>query len=210
MTGVLITGGEKPPYKQVEEVIALADIVCLADSGYDYCLHNCFDFDILLGDMDSVKAQVGGVPSHKILQFPRDKDYTDTELGLKYLYDRGCDEVVLIGAGGGRTDHLLAVYSLFYRPVRPHVWYTSCEKIIFTEGRFVLEGRAGSEVSVFPVSNSNCTMKSIGLKWNLEGLNWRTGSVGISNVITSDYAEITAVTGALLILLPLLGNEFDG
>ncbi|QEN05877.1 hypothetical protein EW093_14595 [Thiospirochaeta perfilievii] len=54
MKCVLITGGERPPFYMVRELIK-ADYTCIADSGFDWAYENSLEFNIIVGDMDSVK-----------------------------------------------------------------------------------------------------------------------------------------------------------
>jgi thiamine pyrophosphokinase len=48
-------------------------------------------------------------------------------------------------------------------------------------------------------------MHSDGLKWPLDGLTWRHGDVGISNVAIKDEVAIEMLTGRLIMVRELEG-----
>ena len=49
----------------------------------------------------------GGEGAREVVRFPAEKDYTDSQSCLREALARGCGQVVLAGATGGRLDHLL-------------------------------------------------------------------------------------------------------
>ena len=142
----------------------------------------------------------------EILTYPRDKDYTDTELAVATLRERGCGRVGILGGGGGRLDHLLGIYALFQREQAPDFWITAREEVFLVKGEFRLEGWKGREVSFFPVGERPAAMTSRGLKWPLDSLTWKAGDFGISNVVLADTAEVRMKTGRL-ILVKALGER---
>jgi len=146
----------------------------------------------------SILADYGNV-----LEFPRDKDETDTELGIRELRSRGYGRLVLAGGGGGRLDHLLALRSLLERPAGPDEWITATCRIVrfATETRFSVT--AGSTVSVFPLAGGAAGMHSEGLKWPLDGLAWDNAHFGVSNVaVTGDFL-VNPGSEPLFVVLPL-------
>jgi len=139
-------------------------------------------------------------PQERIRRYPRDKDDTDAEIGLQALWDRGIRQVVVAGGGGGRVDHLLGLVSLFERGKTPTLWYTSREIIQVVEGTHVVSGCQGQTVSFFPLGDTVTGMSSTGLKWSLDGLEWRRGDMGISNVFSEDPCTISVKHGRLLMI----------
>jgi thiamine pyrophosphokinase len=139
----------------------------------------------------------------RVIRFPREKDYTDTELALNLLREKGCARSILVGGGGGRLDHLLAVYSLFHRSSPPSVWVTDKYEVVYIKEKYRLTARPGEEVSFFPVGEGSVRMKSRGLKWPLDSLEWRTGDAGVSNIVTEAPAEIEVLSGAVILLSAL-------
>jgi thiamine pyrophosphokinase len=152
-----------------------------------------------LGDPDCLKKY----PEERILRYPEDKDYTDTELALRLLWDKGCDETWLLGGGGGRLDHLFAIRSLFERDPGPNRWITAENDIRGITGDISLEIPSGSLVSVFPLGAGPWNAKSQGLRWPLEDLPWNPGFFGISNSAGDGFFSIKVVEGRFLVILPL-------
>lgn len=50
----------------------------------------------------------------QIIEFPCEKDKTDTQIAIEYLAENGFDEVVMLSCTGKRLDHVLANISLLY------------------------------------------------------------------------------------------------
>lgn len=71
--------------------------------------------DMIVGDFDTVKPEVLAYyrrMEHIVGHPPAGKDETDTELALKGPGHRNT-EVVVLGATGGRMDHMLGIHLLF-------------------------------------------------------------------------------------------------
>jgi thiamine pyrophosphokinase len=214
MQGLLVTGGEAPPRRRLESRLGDFGLVCAADSGLDTLVAWGMVPDIIVGDMDSVSSPslVENFPRARIIIEPRDKDETDTELGISALAAGGADTIVLAGGGGGRIDHLLAIRAIFERrsPLRrPSEWHIAREAIyLVEEGRSLgIEAAAGATVSVFPLAGGASGMSSSGLRWPLRGLDWGAGDSGVSNLALAGSFSVSAGRGDLLVVLLLDGPE---
>jgi thiamine pyrophosphokinase len=209
MEALLVAGGEAPPRSRFEARFGGFGLVCAADSGLDTLVSWGLTPDLVVGDMDSVSdpGLVERFPKAELLFSPRDKDETDTELGLRALAERGAERIILAGGGGGRLDHLLAIRSLFERRggPRPAEWHTRGEAIyLVRESRKLeLEVHTGATVSVFPLADGAEGMSSEGLKWPLSGLAWGPGDCGVSNVAMQGRISVSSGKGDLLVLLLL-------
>jgi thiamine pyrophosphokinase len=205
-TGVLLAGGEVPPLDRVLDIIRKASVVVAADSGYDYLKENGLSCDYFVGDMDSTRYPdlVHGMPSDRLRLAEQDKDETDTEMGLRLLWEQEIEYTVIIGGGGGRLDHLLGIVSLFEREKYPNEWYTNREVVYAVDRPMSFTGWKGETVSFFPVGNSQCRMRSAGLKWPLDGLVWEHGRQGISNIVTEETARVEPLEGRLICIRTLM------
>jgi thiamine pyrophosphokinase len=203
--GLLLLGGEGPRRAQLEEVLRAAALVVAADSGFDLAVRLGLEPDLLVGDLDSVadSPQLAAFPPERVRRYPRDKDETDAELGLRLFAERGFRRVVLAGGGGGRLDHLLAVAALFERENPPAAWYTAQERVERVDGEALLSGCQGLRVSFFPLGAGAGGLSSAGLKWPLDGLEWPRGWGGVSNLITADPARVRVGRGSLLMVREL-------
>jgi thiamine pyrophosphokinase len=219
MRGIVFTGGEGPAEALCGRLAQAADLVVAADSGFLAARKAGVSPGWIVGDMDSLgdPALLDGFPPERVIRYPREKDFTDTELALKLLWERGCDEAWLLGGGGGRTDHLLAIRSLFEREPSPDRWLTGAEDIrrLRCGGRLVFPetGDALRGISVFPLGNGPWKAESRGLKWPLDRLVWSRGFFGVSNEAPSGGFSVSAARGDFLVMAPLcngqliMGNE---
>jgi len=201
-----VIGGDAPPFSAVEPRLGEFSFVCAADSGLDTLRAWGLRPDLVVGDMDSVSDPALLSGYGEVLAFPRDKDDTDTEIGISELRRRGYRRVVLAGGGGGRLDHLLALRALLERPNGPDEWICSGERVVRIDepSDFLVE--PGSIVSVFPLAAGASGMSSEGLKWPLDGLSWDQGHFGISNVAVSGRIRVDPGWRPLFIVLPLQGR----
>jgi thiamine pyrophosphokinase len=200
--GLLFIGGEGPSVEALRACALEADMTVAADSGLDRALAAGISPDLVVGDMDSLSdaALLRGFPPESVLAFPRDKDETDTEIGLRILRERGCGAITLAGGGGGRIDHLLGIALLFERDPPPVRWLTDKEDIRLVDGEAAFSGWKGATVSVFPLGERAADMHSEGLQWPLDGLTFLRGFGGISNRATADRVRITVGSGRLLVI----------
>ena len=204
MTGIVITGGDRPSFSKVESLIRNAEYIVAADSGLEYCNMHRIEPDYIIGDMDSLenKELLDSYSNVQVERHPEEKDFTDTELGLNHLYEKGFKRTVLIGGGGGRPDHFLAIYALFFQKRKPDLWITNDSVFQLIKGKMEFELSIGSELSLFPLS-SNCRMKSKGLYWPLDSLKWNPGDHGISNKTTEKIVVIEVLQGEFLMIQEL-------
>ncbi|MFQ3620298.1 MAG: thiamine diphosphokinase [Spirochaetales bacterium] len=204
MLGVVFTGGLGPSLQEVREYIHRATWIVAADSGLLLAERMGVKPQVIIGDMDSLPSSYlsDRYKDVEVLQYPEEKDDTDTELALKLIRSRGCDESVIIGGGGGRLDHLLGLVSLFYRTNPPNRWFTHQEEVVLISEFQEILGRVGQIVSFMPVGLEVCRMKTTGLRWPLDSLVWKPGDIGIHNILVLDRATVTMIQGKLLMILP--------
>ncbi|MDR1429183.1 MAG: thiamine diphosphokinase [Spirochaetaceae bacterium] len=204
MRGIAFIGGEGPPPEISGKLAGEARIIAAADSGLMAAEEAGLRPDWITGDMDSLDtmARLEKYPPGRVIRHPRDKDYTDTELVLELLWGCGCDEVWLIGGGGGRLAHLLAIRSLFEREKSPSRWITAREDSFCLDSsskEFIQPPR--TVVSVFPLGNGPWKISSRGLKWPLGQVQWNRGFAGISNETPQGRFDVSASEGRFLVML---------
>jgi thiamine pyrophosphokinase len=211
--GIAFIGGEGPPpelCRRLFEEAACGEtppVTAAADSGLLAAEAAGLRPDWVLGDMDSLGdlSRLDSYPPERVLRYGTEKDYTDTELALGLLWEKGCDEVWLLGGGGGRLDHILALRSLFERDPCPSRWITGAEDLycLAAPAEFSPAVPGGGLVSVFPLGEGPWEAESAGLKWPLAGVPWDRGFFGLSNVAEGALA-IRVRRGRFLVVLPLV------
>jgi len=155
-----------------------------------------------MDSIDDIK-RLDKYPKEKIIRYPCDKDYTDTELALNLLWEKECEEVFIIGGGGGRIEHLFAIRSLFEREKSPDRWFTKNEDIYCLKNgeELTLAVKPKNMISVFPLGEEPWTARSAGLKWNLDGLSWDRGFFGVSNIALKNSFSVFSDKGRFLIIV---------
>ncbi|GHU82377.1 hypothetical protein FACS189468_6510 [Spirochaetia bacterium] len=221
MRGIAFIGGEGPGPAECRRLVEEGAVpisgdegggvlMAAADSGLMAAEAAGLRPDWIVGDMDSLDdpRRLEAYPPGRVLRYQRDKDYTDTELALRLLWEQGCTETWLIGGGGGRTDHLFALRSLFEREPCPVRWITAAEDIFCLREGAVLDVSLTREgprpppcfISVFPLGSGPWEAQSRGLRWPLSGLRWDRGFFGISNEAAGESLSIRSVRGKFLVL----------
>ncbi|OQY35008.1 MAG: thiamine diphosphokinase [Spirochaetaceae bacterium 4572_59] len=208
MTGIVITGGRCPSYCFIEKYIKDDCYIVAADSGLEYCMKNGIKPDYIIGDMDSLRDEtlLHSFPPAMVERHSSEKDNTDTELGLEHMYQAGMDSVILIGGGGGRPDHFLAIYSLFFRARKPDFWITHNSIFSTISGLCSFSAEIDEEISLFPL-DACCRMRSKGLFWPLDQLEWGLGDTGISNKASENTVSIEVLRGELLMVQSLKSSD---
>ncbi len=202
MIGVLFIGGEGPEQRFYDKYVGRGDFIIAADSGLELAEQLGIVPNMVVGDMDSISdiSLLDKYGRERVKIYPRDKDETDTEIGVRIFKEMGYNDIIIVGGGGGRFDHLLGIVNLFERPFRPKRWVTSREVIFLIEKDFYAFGWKGATVSLFPVGERAREMKSSGLKWPIDGLEWKRGYYGISNVVISHKLYIGVGDGKILLI----------
>ncbi|EPH98480.1 thiamine diphosphokinase [Enterococcus faecalis 13-SD-W-01] len=108
---ILLAAGAKPatwPQIQTSDY----DYFIGIDRGSLYLLEAGVPLDLAVGDFDSLneaEKKLVFSSAKEVRQSPAEKDDTDTQLGMVSAFERFPEaSVTLIGATGGRLDHLLA------------------------------------------------------------------------------------------------------
>ncbi|MBI9105501.1 MAG: thiamine diphosphokinase [Spirochaetales bacterium] len=202
-TALIFTGGKGPSPDNVDKVIHGAVFSIAADSGWDLAKRLGIEPDIFIGDMDSLEDHDGlkQISDDRKLIFPIDKDFTDTELALKYLNERKYRDIVLIGGGGGRIDHLMAIITLFSRSPRPSEWYTSRELVLYIDHDREISCSPGQTISIFACGRDEAELSTSGLKWELNNSVINETFFSISNTALSERLNIRIKKGAVLVIL---------
>ncbi len=204
MKCLIIAGSPEFDAELIKEQSNGADLIICADRGYSHAKKSGVTPDIVIGDFDSCEDEISG--SFEVVRLNTDKDFTDTLVCADKAIERGCDEIIILSATGGRLDHTLAnLYLLSYISDK-------CEKALIvskkeriellSSGKNAFSGLNGLTFSLFPFGCDSVTLSVKGAEYELEGYRLKSSlPVGVSNVFSSDYCEIEVSGGSALIII---------
>lgn len=198
----LIISGAPECYFPVS--FARADFVIACDAGYIHAQRADIVPDVIIGDFDSYTGDLpGGV---EIIRTKPEKDDTDTMMALKLAIRRGYRRIMLVGALGGRVDHMLANISLvaFAAEKGADLQIVDGHHQIFAvrNGRRRVPRSTWRNLSVFAFDTECKGVTLRGVKYPLEGaVLTNTFALGVSNEFTEDVAEISVESGILIVVL---------
>ena len=209
---VVLAAGDALPsvvLAAVGRAIDAATLTVAADGGLAHAERAARTVDVVVGDLDSVDAAMlerARASGTEVVRHPVDKDATDLDLALELVTQRwtgpGPARVLVVGGHGGRTDHLvgnlLLLASERHAGLRVTMWSGS-EVVTVVRDVALLARSAGTVVSLIAVNGPADGVTTRGLRFPLDGATLEPGSsLGISNELTDDDAEVHVRAGALL------------
>lgn len=201
---VLFLNGELADLSLVRKQIRKSDLMVGVDGGTRHIFKLKLKPDLIIGDFDSLKKKTGGIP---IIKFPKDKDFTDTELAIAQVIKQGYQEIVLTGWLGRRLDHMISnLMTIANFPVKISI-VEGRQQMFLVKDKITVRGKPGDLVSLIPLLGDCLGVKTQGLKWRLQGETLKVGQGrGLSNVMTSTKATIKLKKGCLLIVKTIINS----
>ena len=207
MECIIISNGSFIDYQWAAELINNHDMIICADGGAKHL----FNMDLLphyiMGDLDSIdldtKTYYVG-QNVKFIEYPIEKDFTDTELAIDYAIRNGAKKITLLGATGSRLDHTLAnitlLVTLLDREIEGKI-IDNHNEITVTKNSVEVTGKPGDLLSILPLCDIVEGVSLIGLEYPLDNFTLKMGSsIGISNKFVNTKAKIMIKSGKLLII----------
>lgn len=186
------------------------EYIIVADSGMEFMRRVGLMPDMIIGDFDSVQSDT--------LEFFKEqteiiwkelnpvKDDTDTEFAIWQAISLGAKEITVLGATGTRLDHVLGNVSLLGIGLKEQVDIYLVDaynrvRMVDKSVKLVKAEQFGDFVSLLPYTGKvkNVTLK--GFKYPLgDNTMGSFSSLGISNEIVEEEAEILFEDGILLVI----------
>lgn len=166
--------------------------------------------DYVVGDFDTAKTEL--LEEYRKIPYivwdvhKPEKNETDTELALSRISAIGCDTVVLLGATGGRLDHMLSNIQALSLCMKKGI----CAYLVDEQNRICMldEGRSfkkeqqwGKYISFLPFTEEVKGITLTGFKYPLTDRDITLGEeygLCISNEIVAESAEISFREGILI------------
>ena len=201
MRAVIIGNGEIKDYDFIAGKLRKGDYIVCADGGYRHALKLGIRPDVLIGDMDSV-----GDESYdgEIINLPVRKDFTDSEVCVKYVLLKDFDEILMLGFIGTRLDHTITNLMLLKQIAesgKKGKIIDEHNEIHFTSGENIIYGKKGDLISLIPFGGDLTGITTSGLDYPLENETLVFGeSRGVSNVMISGKCTVNIGGGSGLII----------
>lgn len=207
MNVLIVSGGNPPSENLLRKYIEESDFIIAADKGSECLYEYNIIPNLILGDFDSTKREVLDELKSKvkdILQFPPEKDYTDTEIALMEAFKRDAQKIYLLGAIGSRMDHTLGNIGLLLTAKKNGVILEIVDdnnRIYLAKNKMKLIGEHGENISFHALSDTVIDLKIKGAKYNLEGYNMNLlDPRAICNEFVDTPIEISYTEGELLVI----------
>ena len=204
---IIFANGELPYLEKARVLLHPDDYIICADGGTRHALALGLTPHLVIGDMDSINKdewqdlEKSGV---SVELFPQDKNETDLELAIHRAIGLSPEQLLVIGALGGRLDQMLGNIALL-SDNRLATLYArlddGVEEIFFCRNQAQVHGRKGDIISLIPWGNPVHGILTKDLKWPLQNETlFPDQTRGISNEMTENVASVKIASGLLLIV----------
>ena len=208
---VIISGG------YMDDVFASAwlteyvpEYTIVADSGMEFCRRIGIIPDMIIGDFDSVLSDTLSYFKMQSDIVWRElnpiKDDTDTEFAIRQAIALGTEEIAILGGTGTRLDHVFGNVALLGIGLKEQVKIQLVDahnRIRMIDKPMKLEkaSQFGKFVSILPFAGAVRGVTLNGFKYPLVNHTMEVfSSLGISNEIVENEAEICFEEGILLVI----------
>ncbi len=219
---IVIANGNPPSPQDVQRWHQPQNVLICADGGATAALRLGLHPHHAIGDFDSLSPDEVGRLEHlgtQLHRHPPAKDETDLELALLLainllakVHDADDNDIIILGALGGRIDHELANMMLLAMPVLG-AGRTVAGRVIIAHGpvqislidarntpcTLTLHGAAGDLVSLVPFGGDAHGIRTERLEYPLRDESLVVGPArGVSNVMLENTAAVSLRQGMLL------------
>ena len=207
MTALIVCNGTIRDYSFYKEYFDKAELIIGVDGGARHLLQFGVRPHVLMGDFDSISSkdlEYLKKLGTEIIEFPVEKDMTDTELATEYAISKGFKNIIFIGVLGTRVDHSLANILLLKRMldkgVKGHI-VDEYNIITLIRDEISLRKQPGYNLSLLPITSRVEGVTTKGLYFPLNNATIEMGSTwGVSNRFIDETAEVTIHDGLLLVI----------
>jgi thiamine pyrophosphokinase len=183
------------------------DMIVGVDGAAYWLIQHGITLDVAIGDFDSVtKEQLTRIKqqSPSVLQFPTKKDATDLELAIDHAITLHPQEVVILGSDGTRLDHSFVAIQLLEKFVKYKIIAIirneKNECVLCNSTCVLTKNDTYRYFSLLPMTDE-ISVSISGCAYPLTHTTICRGvSLGISNEIVSEIAEIVVHNGIALII----------
>jgi thiamine pyrophosphokinase len=166
--------------------------------------------DYIMGDFDSVDPAVENYYRQQsdvqMIEFQPEKDDTDTEIAIRKAIQLDSEEVVILGAFGGRMDHCIANIQLLkialdYGVPAYLVDSQNVVSLVYEKTILRKADQYGKYISFLPFTDQVRGISLEGFKYPLDNYTMKKGpAFGVSNEMVSETCIVDMAEGILLMI----------
>ncbi len=203
---VIISNGTINDYSYYNNWFSDDDYIICADGAIRHCLSLGIVPDLWIGDFDScdyekICMSQPQLKSVETLHLNTRKNETDTHKACMVAIERGFKKVAILGGIGTRVDHMLSnihILEFLYNNGANTTISDEKNDIHIFDSHLRL-ARRRKNLSLIPLDKAVLVKSTSGLEYPLENYVLdRNISMGVSNVICSEFAEIFIENGLML------------
>jgi thiamine pyrophosphokinase len=208
MKALVLVNGElyKPDVLRSRVREQVFDLVVGVDGGSRFASVLGVNLSAIIGDMDSLTGLDNlDTRNIEIVSYPPEKNETDFELALSYAKKRGANDIVVVGAMGGRMEmtiaNILMMTDASLGPCKIEVWHGEQTGWVIKPPGAYIKGSPGDTISLVPLSGSASGITTEGLKYPLNDEELTVGLArGVSNLMQTSPAYVKLSDGLLLVV----------
>ena len=188
---VIVANGDFVYNDRIRRQIESAERIVCADGGANHLADIDITPDLILGDLDSIHPDT--LERFKSVEIIKDVDQfsTDTMKVINYELSKEIDELLLLGATGGRIDHALSNLSLLtrYADIIKITILDDHSETLFLKDSITFKSVLGRKLSLMALGGSSFVTTK-GLKWELHGESLQFSPFGVSNEVAESPVTI--------------------
>lgn len=200
---LVLANGEPCSIELLDQVVAWSPLIMVLDGAYFKAMERNIQFDILLGDFDSIGTLTPFLPFPAEVIHTPNQDKNDLEKGLDELLTRDIEAANILWGTGRRIDHFMGNLNVMakFRNMMTLEMIDDYSRIYPIQSPFKKYFKAGENISLVPVTKVS-NIYTTNLHYNLqEGVLEPGGMFGTSNkVLNSGIVEISFDEGIMFLM----------
>lgn len=205
MKALLVSSGSIHNLNLLKDLINKNDFIICADGGLNHLMKIQEVPDLVLGDFDSISQKALDYIEEKnieVKKYPKEKDETDTELGISNIIKKGYKDITITGVTGTRMDHTIAniflLKDLNSKGINAKI--VDDNNSIYFVDDFLELRKTLDYISIIPINSEGVILTLKGFLYSLDREYLRFGStMGISNIIKDTYGSVKIYKGEALV-----------
>lgn len=205
---LVVAGGQINPLFLQNIIDERKRYIVGVDKGLEILDRLGVEVNLAVGDFDSAPPGVKQKYQNRenTVSLNAEKDYSDTHMAILEALKQKPDTIIIVGATGGRIDHMLANISLLgicEAENVPAYIIDENNKIRITNKPISIKktSRYGKYISLIPYTDKVTGVNLSGFKYKLTDATLvRDETIGISNEIEREEGFITFKSGRLIVI----------